>query len=92
MHARTIYARIVALTNARFGRPIHPHLFRDAAATAIATYDPKHIGVAMPVLGHSSPKTSQRYYDQSRTIEAMRLHHRYVEEIARAGCASSLSG
>lgn len=84
MDARTIYGRVTALTKAKFGRSINPHLVRDAAATAIATYDPQHVGIAMPVLGHSSTKTSQRYYDQSRTIEAMRRHHHYVDELSRS--------
>jgi hypothetical protein len=44
--------RIADQTKAAFGRRISPHMFRDAAATSIATNNPKHVGDASLVLGH----------------------------------------
>ena len=44
MKAQRISARIFQRTEERFGRPITPHLFRDAAATSIAELDPETCG------------------------------------------------
>jgi integrase len=62
--------RIANLTEARLGRRIPPHWFRDAAATTIAIERPRHIGDAHLILGHASPLTTEKHYIQARTIEA----------------------
>ena len=72
MAATTIYGRIVALTRAKFGHAVTPHLFRDSAATSVATEDPEHVYITKSILGHSSLKTSQRYYNHARSLEAVR--------------------
>jgi integrase/recombinase XerD len=72
MTNHAIYLRIVARTREGLGQPIHPHLFRDAATTSIAIDDPKHIGVASRLLGHRNQSTTERYYNQARSIEASR--------------------
>ncbi len=54
-------------------RPINPHLFRDCAATSIAIDDPVHVGIAARVLGHRTGSTTERFYNQARSIEASRL-------------------
>jgi hypothetical protein len=58
MSVGTLYGRIMKLTRARFGHAVNPHLFRDAAATSIATEDPEHVYVTRSVLGHSTLRTS----------------------------------
>jgi integrase/recombinase XerD len=68
-----IYDRIVARTHEGLGQAINPHLFRDAAATSIAIDDPAHIGIASRLLGHRSGSTTERYYNQARSVEASRL-------------------
>ena len=72
MTDNAIYDRIVARTREGLGQPIHPHLFRDCATTSIANDDPKHIGIASRLLGHRSQSTTERYYNQARSIEASR--------------------
>lgn len=57
-------------TRAEFGIAINPHLFRDCAATTIATDDPSHAFAIPGVLGHSSMATSERHYNQARMLEA----------------------
>jgi hypothetical protein len=52
------------------GRPINPYLFRDCAATSVAIDDPRHIGIAWRLLGHRTPKTTEQYYNQARSVEA----------------------
>jgi integrase len=73
-----IYTRIVARTREGLGRPINPHLFRDSAATSIAIGDPAHVGVASRLLGHRSGSTTERYYNQARSIEASRLMQNHL--------------
>jgi hypothetical protein len=35
--------------------------------------DPAHIGIASRLLGHRSASTTERYYNQARSLEASRL-------------------
>jgi hypothetical protein len=71
-----IYHCIVMRTRDGFGRPVNPHLFRDCAATSIAIEDPRHIGIAWRLLGHRTPRTTEEYYNQARSVAAsQRLHN-----------------
>ena len=74
MTRMAIYDRIIARTRNGLHRPINPHLFRDCAATSIAIEDPAHVGVATRLLGHRTRGTTERYYNQARSIEAARRH------------------
>jgi integrase len=78
---RTIAHRVRRHTRAAFGVAMTPHLFRDAAATAIAIHDPEHVNNIMPVLGHSTLTTSERHYNQARGLEAGRRYHGTVQAI-----------
>ena len=71
-----IYIRIVARTREGLGQPINPHLFRDCAATSIAIDDPGHVGIASRLLGHRTGSTTERHYNQARSVEASRLMQR----------------
>jgi integrase/recombinase XerD len=73
-----IYDRIVARTREGLGQPINPHLFRDCAATSVAIDDPAHVGIASRLLGHRSASTTERYYNQTRGVEASRLMQDYL--------------
>jgi hypothetical protein len=70
--------RIVRHTRDAFGKPMNPHLFRDAAATTFAVADPDHVRVAAPLLGHRNFATTERYYQQAQTLQA---HSAYVAAI-----------
>lgn len=70
MTKKMVHARISIVTERAFGRPINPHLFRDCAVTFVALNDPKHIGIAAPILGHSDPRTTERHYIQAQQIAA----------------------
>ena len=78
MSGQAIYYRITNLSKARFGRAINPHLFRDSAATSIATEDPAHVYITRSILGHSTLATSERHYNHAKSLEATR---RYQERI-----------
>jgi integrase len=71
-----IYIRIVARTREGLGQPINPHLFRDCATTSIAIDDPAHVGIASRLLGHRTGSTTERHYNQARSVEASRLMQR----------------
>lgn len=70
MKKKTVFSRISIVTKRAFGRPINPHLFRDCAVTHVAISDPKHIGIAAPILGHTDPRTTERHYIQAQQIAA----------------------
>jgi integrase/recombinase XerD len=78
MTEMAIYDRIRKHTEDAFGVAINPHLFRDAAATTLAIADPEHVRVAAPLLGHRTFTTTERHYQQAKTLEA---HRAYVGAI-----------
>lgn len=75
-----LYDIVRKRTKAAFGIAISPHAFRDAAATTLAVHDLKHVRLAAPVLGHTNFKTTEKYYNQARGLDA---HRRYTETLAR---------
>jgi len=88
VHGNTVRRQIKLHTELAFGKAITPHLFRDCAATSIAIHDPEHVWITTNILGHNTLATSQKYYDQSRMLEAGRhyqstiagLHRKLTEE------------
>jgi site-specific recombinase XerD len=83
-HAR---CRISRHTQKAFGRPVNPHLFRDAAATTVAITSPEQVHILGRLLGHRTIATAQKHYNQARETQAAREWHRVLEGIAgvRAG-------
>jgi integrase/recombinase XerD len=75
--------RIKKHTSAAFGRYLSPHLFRDCAATTIAVDDPKHARSIMNILGHSTPATSEKHYNQARSLEASRRYEKVIANLIR---------
>jgi integrase len=73
-----VHKQVVKLTRARFGHPINPHLFRDCAATSIAENDPEHVRITKEILGHTTLKTSERYYNHARSQQAVTLYQAHV--------------
>jgi integrase len=88
MNRRTIYDRIRTRTLEGLGRAINPHLFRDCAATSIAIDDPFHVRIASRLLGHRTISTTERYYNQARSVEASRLMQKVL--LARRRGADAL--
>ncbi|MCZ0813533.1 site-specific integrase [Roseovarius sp. EGI FJ00037] len=70
MTQKMVSSRIIIVTKRAFGMPINPHLFRDCAVTFVALNDPKHVGIAAPLLGHIDPRTTERHYIQAQQIAA----------------------
>jgi integrase len=72
MTEKSAYCAIVSATKRAFGHAINPHLFRDCAVTSVALDDPKHIGIAAPILGHTDLRTTEAHYIQAQQISAGR--------------------
>jgi len=87
MSRSSIYAHVTARTRDGLGRPVNPHLFRDCAATSIAIDDPRHIGIATPLLGHRSASTTEKYYNQASAVEASRTMQTFLLALRRGGDA-----
>ena len=76
----TFYDIVTKRTKFAFGTAINPHAFRDAAATTLAIHDPDHVRLAAPVLGHRSLATTEKFYNQARSLDA---HRRYTAALIR---------
>jgi len=70
LHADGIYQMIVRRTTAAFGKPIHPHLFRDVAATSMAMDRPDQVRLAKDLLGHGSFELTERHYLHAQSVRA----------------------
>lgn len=78
---QAVYWNTCRLTEELFGRPINPHLFRDCAASALATDDPEHILAIARILGHTSIQTTTRHYNQSQMTAAVGMLHEVLRDI-----------
>jgi len=83
MRDKNVYDGITRTTERAFGQPINPHLFRDCAVTSVAVEDPKHIGIAPPILGHTDPRTTEQHYIQAQQIDAGRKLQASVRALRR---------
>ncbi|MDP1632511.1 MAG: tyrosine-type recombinase/integrase [Caulobacter sp.] len=66
MNSLALSFRIKHRTQEAFGTAINPHLFRDIAATTIATADPMNVADAARVLGHARLATTEKHYIHAR--------------------------
>jgi integrase/recombinase XerD len=79
MSPEIFYSMIRERTEARFGSAVYPHLFRHDLATQVAIVDPERVRMAQRLLGHRSPRTTERYYIHAKTHLA---NQRVQEHIA----------
>lgn len=70
-------------TRRAFGVGIPPHAFRDAAATAIAEYDPGNYALAASILGHARLATTHRYYTVAGSRDAAKSYGQTLETLRR---------
>lgn len=75
-----VRARITALTKARLGRAILPHSFRHSAATAFALRNPDRPREAAHLLGHVSPRVTEKHYIYAHRQKARAELQRIVED------------
>jgi integrase/recombinase XerD len=60
------------LTEEYLGKRVTPHLFRDCVATSIALNMPEKVFITKSLLGHASPHTGQKFYNQAIAYDASR--------------------
>jgi integrase len=70
-------------TTERLGIRITPHDARDAAATTWAIAAPDNVGISRDLLAHSDLRTTQKYYNRAKGIEASRAHSRVINQLKR---------
>jgi integrase/recombinase XerD len=73
--------RIAMLTLRHVGVAISAHLFRDCAATTIATDMPEHVMIIAPLLGHTSLKTSEDHYNHAQGLSAGRKYRAAIRGV-----------
>jgi integrase/recombinase XerD len=69
-----IYQIITRRTTVEFGHAIHPHLFRDIAATTLVLARPKEALLARDLLNNSDFRMTERHYLHANTVEAGRAY------------------
>lgn len=79
----SITLRIKQITERLTGVDISPKLFRDSLATTLAIEDPDHVRTASALLGHATPRTTERYYNQAQSIDAARYYQAMLRDRTR---------
>jgi site-specific recombinase XerD len=78
------------VTAEAFGAPINLHLFRDCAATTIAIANPENVRIITDILGHATPTTGEKFYNQAQGVEAGRRYHDVLADL-RDQCTAGSS-
>jgi integrase/recombinase XerD len=73
-------------TAERLGIRITPHDARDAAATTWAIAAPHQIGIARDLLSHADLRTTTKYYNRAKGIEASRTHNQLISRLRTRSC------
>jgi hypothetical protein len=86
--AEAVYDLVCRRTRDAFGFTIHPHLFRNIAATAIAREAPTLLPVAQALLTHAKAETTHHHYANARSSEAGRLHAATIAKLRSTSARS----
>jgi integrase/recombinase XerD len=70
-------------TAQRLGIRITPHDVRDAAATLWAIARPEQVGISRDLLAHADLRTTNKYYNRAKGIEASRVHSELIARLRR---------
>jgi integrase len=69
-----VFNIVTTRTEAALGHSVNPHLFRDCAITTLATHHGARIGAGVSLLGHRSPRITQKYYNQANMSSAVQSY------------------
>ena len=75
------YNVVCQRTMAVFGHSVNPHLFRDCAATALATHAPDAVLAGADLLGHADLRPMYTHYLHAQTQEAGRAYQHQLESL-----------
>ena len=81
MKGHHVSHRIAVVTERLFGAPIRPHLFRHCAATSLAIESPRLARMTRAILGHTTNRTGERYYNMATGLEACRRHADVIDDL-----------
>ena len=70
-------------TTKHLGIRVTPNDARDAAATTWAIAAPEKIGISRDLLAHSDLRTTTKYYNRAKGIEASRAHGQLIARLRR---------
>ena len=70
-------------TTERLGIRVTPHDARDAAATTWAIAAPHQVGIARDLLAHADLRTTTKYYNRAKGIEASRVHNQLIARLRK---------
>lgn len=76
-----VYIAFIRITKELFGKSINPHLFRDCAATTLASKSLRAAMAASGLLGHLRPETTEKHYIHAKQIEASRAMNGLLTKI-----------
>ena len=79
MRDHHVSKRIVKVTMREIGKSISPHLFRHCAATSIAETSPELTRIIQPLLAHTRPTTSEKYYNRASVLQASRRYSDVIQ-------------
>lgn len=83
MSSTALRDHIKMRTRLAFGKSIHPHAFRDAAATTLVVGDPTHVRSAATLLGHRSFATTETYYIRAEGLDAQRSYLEHLKNLKK---------
>jgi integrase len=81
MTGKAISRKLRQCIGRHLGCAMSLHLFRDGAATTLAVQASADIAAAGDLLGHTDPRTSERYYNQARGVDASRRYHGLLDDL-----------
>jgi integrase len=67
-----VYLIVTRWTQARLGKRVNPHLFRDCLVTTMAVHHGAHIRAASAALGHVDERIANKHYNQASMIDGVR--------------------
>jgi integrase len=80
----SVYIAFTRITTELFGKSINPHLFRDCAATTLASHSLKSAMAAPGLLGHLRTETTEKHYIHASQLEASRAINKLLTRIAES--------
>jgi site-specific recombinase XerD len=75
----SVEAIIRRRTTMAFGHAVSPHLFRDCAATTVATHHGARMGVVIALLGHRDRRTIDKHYNHAAMATAVSNYQAILE-------------
>jgi integrase len=91
MGASGIYTRITRVTEEHLGIPVHPHLFRDAAATFITDIAPERAQLSAGVLQHTNLQMTKDHYIRGQQHQMLHGYHDAIDTLIAEVTAEPLN-